>query len=104
MKYHWLVLASDSNFSKIFEYVELYINADISVVYPEYQENSKVYIVQDVYNPASNRGGSLKTSIVGYYTKKRGYVITKSGFKYNLRKNMTGVTLKSIVVVSKIKL
>ncbi|CAH1185813.1 unnamed protein product [Phyllotreta striolata] len=96
VKHHWLILSGEANFSETFNNVELYINADISVMFPW---NSTELIIQDVYNPASTRGGRLKKRIMGYYNRTDGYNIVEKEFKYTLRRDMSGVTLRSIIVL-----
>lgn len=94
-------MSTKKNFSNIFENIELYINADINIIYPELVNGSqRKYIIEDVYNPAFNKGGELKRMIIGYYNEKDGYKIDDKDFKYWVRKNMTGVTLQSQIVVS----
>ncbi|KAJ8963510.1 hypothetical protein NQ317_010575, partial [Molorchus minor] len=100
-RHHWLILTSYRTFLNDFDNVTLYINANIQVIYPkENVSHVNNFTVEDVYNPSSNRGGILNHRTLGFYNKMEGYVAREKGCKYWIRRNMTGVTLKTIVVVS----
>ncbi|XP_044265375.1 uncharacterized protein LOC123011804 [Tribolium madens] len=96
VKHHWLIIASSKNIRAKFDNVILNINADIKVVIPEKTSN---WSVIDVYNPASKHGGALNFTKIGIYNKHDGYKIKYTGVKYWNRKNLTGVTFKSMVVL-----
>lgn len=102
-KHHWLILSSKRNFTHMFRDVEMYVNADIEIVCPE--ENSsftKTYTVQEVYNPSYSRGGSVKFRRIGFYNAVHGYNVGQMHNKYFLRRDMTGVHLKTMIVVIKV--
>ncbi|CAH1169520.1 unnamed protein product [Phaedon cochleariae] len=100
VKHHWLILTSNKSISTIFENVELYINADIHIVYaPSAGFSSVNFTVEDVYNPAYGKGGKLQTKTIGYYSAKDGYRAREMQCKYWMRRNMSGVTLKSRIVL-----
>ncbi|KAJ8924531.1 hypothetical protein NQ315_007329 [Exocentrus adspersus] len=95
--YHWLVLTLKGNITYIFENVRMYINADIQIVFPESVIN---YTVLEVYNPAHGRGGSVKFHKVGFYNSYHKYKFkAQRRCKYWIRRNMTGVTLRSLIVL-----
>lgn len=75
----------------------LNVNADIHLTFP--QKNSN-WTVLDIYNPASQHGGTLNFTQIGFYNRNVGYKIKYCGSKYWNRKNLTGVTFKSMVVVN----
>lgn len=52
-----------------------------------------------MYNPAYGKGGKIKTRIIGFYNQNDGYQVDEVNRKYYVRKNMTGVTLQSNIVV-----
>nr|XP_008196050.2 PREDICTED: glutamate receptor ionotropic, delta-2-like isoform X2 [Tribolium castaneum] len=96
VKHHWLIVASSEKIREKFNNVILNINADINVIIPEKPSN---WSIIDVYNPASQHGGVLNFTRVGFYNKHDGYKIKYTGVKYWNRKNLTGVTFKSMVVL-----
>lgn len=98
-KHFWLVLSKSSDYNHLFKFANLNVNSDIKVAYYSNGSLGK-YIIDDVYNPAYERGGDLKTSEVGFYDTKRGYHIDEAENKYFARKNFTGVRFKSVIVVS----
>ncbi|XP_018571126.1 glutamate receptor 2-like [Anoplophora glabripennis] len=99
-KHHWLVLTSTTNFTHLFDNVEIYINGNIEIIYPEKNVSSvKNYTIQAVYNPSSSQGGYVKFYTVGFYNTMEGYTFGETYPKYSLRRNMTGVRLKTMVVL-----
>lgn len=63
--------------------------------------NSDEYTIFDVYNPAYKHGGELQIQLLNTYNKNNDtYSLAKTGSKYWMRKNMTGITFRSAVVVS----
>nr|WJJ63355.1 ionotropic receptor 64a [Pachyrhinus yasumatsui] len=101
-KHFWLVFYHSSSYHHLFKYAELNVDSDIKVAYPTNEFNatmSKEFIIDDVYNPAYQRGGELKASEVGYYSKKQGYHADELQNKYVARRNLTGVVFRSIVVL-----
>ncbi|XP_057653375.1 ionotropic receptor 75a-like [Diorhabda carinulata] len=96
VKIHWLITTTNKNFSDTFKNIELYIDADINLLYPTKYNN---FFVVDVYNPASTKGGGLKTLNLGKYNNTSGFRMKKENYKYWSRKNMTGVVLRTIVVL-----
>ncbi|KAG5900001.1 hypothetical protein JTB14_009087 [Gonioctena quinquepunctata] len=96
--HHWLIISRNKAFSDIFEDIELYINADIHFAHPK-DDATNTYVIEDVFNPAFGKGGELKKRVLGYYTQNAGYPLQGQECKYRLRRNMTGVTLKSHIVL-----
>ncbi|XP_050515098.1 uncharacterized protein LOC126890283 [Diabrotica virgifera virgifera] len=98
VKYHWLIMTTNLLFTQYFENVELYLNSDINILYKSFENGLNIYKLEDTYNPASMKGGQLKRRNMGFYTN------TVDGFKkdqeskYWLRRNLTGITLKSMLV------
>ncbi|KAJ8963826.1 hypothetical protein NQ314_005357 [Rhamnusium bicolor] len=100
VRHHWLILSSTKKVLNIFKNVGMYINSNIQVVYPGRNGKGgiKHYTIDEVYNPSSDRGGTLKHYNIGFYNENNGYN-TKDEYKYWIRRNMTGVTLKTMIVV-----
>lgn len=61
--------------------------------------NNSTYLIDDVYNPAYGKGGTLKSFTIGRYTNLNGYQTNERLNKYFLRKNLTGVQFSSAIVV-----
>lgn len=103
VRHHWLIIFSRSNFSNIFGKVEMYINADIHASYPkDLRVKNKNYTIEDVYNPASGKGGKMKRKVIGFYNELEGYKVHIPNCKYCDRRDMTNVALKTKIVVSTI--
>lgn len=83
----------------IFDKVNLNVDSNIKVVYPQKNGNNLTYLIDDVYNPAYGKGGKLKSSTIGIYTNLDGYQTNERLNKYFLRKNLTGVQFNSVIVV-----
>ncbi|XP_030764049.1 ionotropic receptor 75a-like [Sitophilus oryzae] len=104
-KHFWLILSNSPNYTQTFENVNLEISSEIKVAYPKTARGSRndgsseEYVIDDVYNPAYKKGGDLKISTVGHYDKLRGYWVDLKQNKYFERRNLTGITLKGIVVL-----
>ncbi|RZC33820.1 hypothetical protein BDFB_013104, partial [Asbolus verrucosus] len=96
VKHHWLITTTSLNFMKKFENVVLNIDADIQVAV----QNSTTlsWTIVDIYNPASKHGGALNYTKLGFYNRKQGYIVRNNEAKYWSRKNMTGITFKSMIV------
>lgn len=94
--YHWLVVSTNESTRTLFERVKLNINSDVHLAVIGDGENITIH---DVYNPASEHGGELKISYLGYYNDVDGYNAKIKENKYWKRRNVTGVTFKSAVVV-----
>jgi hypothetical protein len=75
----------------------LSINADIQIAVKN--STTQNWTITDIYNPASEYGGSLSFTKIGDYSEGRGYNARKKEATYWTRKNMTGVTFKTMVVV-----
>lgn len=90
-----MIVSNSLNIFKKFKNVILNINADIHVAI----RNNNNWTIFDVYNPASEHGGVLKYSRMGYYKTGQGYNARTREAKYWARKNMTGITFKTMVVV-----
>lgn len=90
--YHWLIIATRSVKSVAFDFLRhspLNINTDLTLaIIDDY--NSTTFL--DVYNPAFNHHGVLKTTAIKTLTSK--FLINK----YWRRKNMTGVKFTTAVV------
>lgn len=99
--YHWLITSSTMNITEKLKILRLNINSDMNLVIFKQSDsiNNANVSIYDVYNPAFEHGGELKVDIFGYYNQKQGYIINNLENKYWRRKNMTGVTFKSAVVV-----
>lgn len=65
-------------------------------------ETSDSFTIFDVYNPAFKHGGQLRIEVAGFYDEFQGYRILSHESKYWKRKNMTGVSFKSAVVVKRL--
>ncbi|CAH1113582.1 unnamed protein product [Psylliodes chrysocephalus] len=89
------------NITEKLKILRLNINSDMNLVILKQSDsiNNANVSIYDVYNPAFEHGGELKVDIFGYYNQKQGYIINNLENKYWRRKNMTGVTFKSAVVV-----
>lgn len=102
---HWLVITSNKNIYNEFQNLHFHINADFIVAIPNTDnlnenEISENWNILDVYNPAHHRGGKLKIVSYGTYNRSNGFQVNKKN-KYERRKNMSEVTFKSSIVVSK---
>ncbi|KAB0803659.1 hypothetical protein PPYR_00629 [Photinus pyralis] len=97
--YHWLVFASEESLANIFENVSLSINADISLVTPNYTTQPLTWTIFDVYNPSQRRGGDLKVEKSGFYNGDEGYNVELVWNKYYKRRNMTGTIFKAAMVI-----
>lgn len=95
VKYHWLIMSSFYNVTLKFNKVILNIDADIYVAVKLESGNWEIY---DVYNPASEHGGLLNVTKIGTYQKNKLKIKTEKS-KYWSRKNTTGVTFRSLIVV-----
>lgn len=98
-KHHWLIVASSINVTEKFNNVVLNINADIHLAVPSTPLN---WTIIDIYNPASKHGGVLNCTEIGLYNEKEGYKFRNYEAIYWARKNMTGITFKSLVVVIRV--
>ncbi|KAJ8943035.1 hypothetical protein NQ318_022579, partial [Aromia moschata] len=95
--YHWLIASSsEETVLAALEKVKLNVNSDVHLVVP--LENG-TYTIVDVYNPAFEHGGKLIKKEIGYYNRNDGYIVKIRGNKYWERRNMTGATFKSAVVI-----
>nr|XP_015837359.1 PREDICTED: glutamate receptor ionotropic, delta-2-like isoform X3 [Tribolium castaneum] len=95
VKHHWLILSKSIQFLEKIKNAVVNINADIHVAV----QSGTNWTIFDVYNPASEHGGSLKYTRVGFYSRGRGYNAQTNEAKYWRRKDMTGVTFKTMVVL-----
>ncbi|RZC33887.1 glutamate receptor 2-like, partial [Asbolus verrucosus] len=98
VKHHWLITTFSISIVEKFNNVNLNINVDIHIAI----SNAKTlnWTIIDVYNPAFERGGTLNYTKVGYYNEKQGYNARSTVAKYWTRKNMTGVTFKTMATVN----
>ncbi|CAH1364653.1 unnamed protein product [Tenebrio molitor] len=96
-KHHWLITSLSSTVVNKFEKVALSINADIQIAVKN--STTQNWTITDIYNPASEYGGSLSFTKIGDYSEGRGYNARKKEATYWTRKNMTGVTFKTMVVL-----
>nr|CAI5819932.1 unnamed protein product [Callosobruchus analis] len=73
---------------------------DITVAYPsEGNTGEKNYVIEEVYNPAEGKGGHLNRRVLGTFNVSHGYKAREKRCKYWVRRNMTGVLLKTTVVL-----
>nr|CAI5820252.1 unnamed protein product [Callosobruchus analis] len=99
VQHQWLILTSTQNFSYLFDKVTMFINSDITVAYPsEGNTGEKNYVIEEVYNPAEGKGGHLNRRVLGTFNVSHGYKAREKRCKYWVRRNMTGVLLKTTVV------
>lgn len=91
-----MLLNSNTTLYQLFRYVNLNIDAEVTVVIPTI---TGWYDVYDVYNSAFERGGQLKISKIGFYNSS-GFSFTRQESKYMLRRNFDGVKFKTVVVVN----
>ncbi|XP_072397594.1 ionotropic receptor 75a-like [Diabrotica undecimpunctata] len=85
-------------FTNFFENVEFYVNSDIIILYKLFENGLNIYKLEDMYNPASMKGGQLKRRNIGFYNSTVGGFKKDQEYKYWLRRNLTGITLKSMLV------
>ncbi|XP_060526921.1 ionotropic receptor 75a-like isoform X2 [Cylas formicarius] len=98
--HYWFILRTSNNYADLLRNVYLNIDCDVKVAYPKESNNfPRGYVIDDVYNPASDRGGELKTRAVGSFDTSHGYHVTELGNKYFVRRNLTGVTFKTVIVL-----
>ncbi|KAF5282553.1 hypothetical protein FQA39_LY04960 [Lamprigera yunnana] len=95
--FHWLVFGSAVNITEKFEDVELVINADVTIAV-DYNETGN-WAILDLYNPSRKDGGKVIVQEIGYYNDEEGYNVSCFGDKYFVRKNMTGITFKTVFVI-----
>ncbi|XP_031352602.1 ionotropic receptor 75a-like [Photinus pyralis] len=91
------MLGSNRDTIEKFKNVNMFINADISVAISNQKKSN--WTVFDVYNPAYKNGGKLVVSEIGYYNDDDGYRVGVEDNKYYRRRNMTGVTFKSVLAI-----
>lgn len=97
--FHWLIISkSKEAILQQLDEAKLNINSEIHLAICDNKETDNCTIY-DVYNPASEHGGELLVKVLGYYNRNDGYRAKALQNKYWLRRNMTGVTFKSAVVV-----
>lgn len=97
--YHWLIFNLQVNeIDSFFSNAPLNINSDVHLTL--YNSAEKLTDIFDVYNGAYNHKGVLIVTKAGFYTKGKGYDVSKIENKYWKRRNMTGITFKSAIVVS----
>lgn len=96
------MLHSSSSYHYLFENVNLNIDSEVKVAYPSTNltTHQTHYILDEVYNPAYGKGGDLKWFKTGTYDNRNGFQMQKMRNKYVVRRNLTGVYFKSLVVVS----
>ncbi|XP_031349377.1 glutamate [NMDA] receptor subunit 1-like [Photinus pyralis] len=97
--YHWLIFSSNYEMINTFENVNLFINADVSVVVPNNTGKLLNWTIMDVYNPARSRGGDLKVTNAGFYNEEDGLNIQLVWNRYYQRQNMTGTVFKAGMVI-----
>lgn len=98
-KYHWLIVSNGIKIVETLEAVPFDINSDITVAVP-ITGNTLKWNIMDIYNPSLLHGGKLRLRTLGYFDNM-GYHVNYSGGKYSNRRNMTGVTFTSAMVVRK---
>ncbi|KAJ8978939.1 hypothetical protein NQ317_003000, partial [Molorchus minor] len=95
--YHWLILSSSEEIVlTALKKVKLNINSDMHYLTTSANGTFTIY---DIYNPAFEHGGELVVKQMGYYRKHDGYKAEIKEDKYWKRKNMTGITFNSAIVV-----
>lgn len=91
-------MRTSKNLKELFKNVTININADINVAVLN-KSISEKYTIFDVYNPAASHGGNIYFIKIGYYDQKVSFNIENHKEKYFRRRNLTGVTFKSMIVV-----
>ncbi|KAJ8924532.1 hypothetical protein NQ315_007330 [Exocentrus adspersus] len=95
--FHWLVISkSKANILAALNNVKMNINSEVHLGVYKDRHN---YTIYDIYNPASEHGGVLIAKPLGYYQENIGYTARILQNKYLLRRDMTGVTFTSAVVL-----
>lgn len=81
--------------------MNLNVNSDLTVAYLNMATATKPlkYTIYDVYNPAFERGGQLRSTEVGFYNEQNKLLWINFGNKFFDRKNLTGIEFKSVIVV-----
>lgn len=97
VKHHWLIPTISFEVIELFRKVLLNIDCDIQIAL--YNNETYNWTILDLYNPASEHGGEMKYTPVGFFNRKDGYRARIKESKYYVRKNLTGVLFKSVVVV-----
>lgn len=92
-------MGSNNSILEVFKSVDLKINADVTVVISEGTVNYTKGGIYDVYNPYFSQGGTLRVNRIGSYDETEGYHTKVDDGKYLSRKNLTGVSFKSLIVV-----
>ncbi|XP_050305883.1 ionotropic receptor 75a-like [Anthonomus grandis grandis] len=98
-KHFWLVTHNSGSYDYLFRFVNLNVNSDVKVAYPNPHQFA-TYVIDDVYNPAYLKRGGLKTSEVGFYDANRGYRLHQTQNKYFTRRNLTGIQFNTLVVLT----
>ncbi|KAH1009945.1 hypothetical protein HUJ05_004321 [Dendroctonus ponderosae] len=57
------------------------------------------YTIHDVYNPAFERGGKLRTTEVGFYNDEKKFLWIDPRNSYSDRNNLTGIEFKTVIVL-----
>lgn len=70
-----------------------------SNIYVANQENATNYFIYEFYNPASTKGGFLYKTKVGYFSLKEYSMDRIDNRKFWKRRNLTGVTFNTPIVV-----
>ncbi|KAK9883985.1 hypothetical protein WA026_004921 [Henosepilachna vigintioctopunctata] len=97
--FSWLILTTSvSSGENLLKDLNIDINSDIHLAVQD-QSNSYNREIYDAYNPSRNHGGDVIIKKIGKFSTKRGYILEKQSDKYWRRKNMTGLTFKSAVVI-----
>lgn len=88
--------------------VTLNINADVQIANRVKKKKATndddflwIWQITDIYNPAANHGGRISYSMLGDFNERRQFNFQMGGgtSKYWTRRNMTGVTFRTMIVV-----
>lgn len=81
-----------------FKDVNLNINSDVTMAIETFE---LFWLLFDVYNQALRHNGQLKYKAIGNYSEDIGFLVDLQDNKYLRRRNMTGVSFKSAIVVNR---
>lgn len=101
---NWLIFSSSFNKSfDILSQQNINVDAEVSLVVPVEQENDNFnYDLYEVYNPSRKHGDRLNITLLGNWNKNVGFNIPVRQSKIERRRNLQGITLSSVITVTKI--
>ncbi|ERL84511.1 hypothetical protein D910_01941, partial [Dendroctonus ponderosae] len=97
----WLIQLKSSKYDYLFNSLNLNVNCDLKVAYLNLVTAIKSfkYTIHDVYNPAFERGGKLRTTEVGFYNDEKKFLWIDPRNSYSDRNNLTGIEFKTVIVL-----